>query len=281
MHKFCLPHGPLAVRYGDEKALEYIQKAGFQGVEISLENALKTGLLTGDENVLACYCLHIKETAKKYGLSIFNAYLPRVCEDETARKNAVKATAWMGANLLTLCPIVLDKSENNYQKNLRMNLEYYGVLKPEMEEFGVRIAIENRSLKSKDVWRFFAGRPSAVSSAEKLLDLRDRLGDGFCISLDVGHAYLAEEDPAETARLLGDALVCVRLWDTDVSEERHIAPTFGYVKWDALLTELRELHFDGVLTLDVDLLRVGEGVELAFVAYLGALSAVFAGKLNQ
>ena len=276
MYKVSLNHAQLSSVYGDFRALELLKENGFDGVDFSLENALNTGLLNASEKEIKNYFSSLKEKAQELGLTVFNAYLPMPCADEMARENAVKAAAWLGAEYLTLCPIVLEKAENNYKKNKALNTAYYLALKPVMEEYGVKVAVENRSLKSNDVWRFFAGKPSAVSSAEKLLDLLEELGDGFYASLDVGHAYLAGEDPAETATLLGNKLALVRLWDTDIAKERRVPPSFGYINFSALMQALKEMYYQGALNFDVDILRAGEDGVQPFVAYLSALGKVLA-----
>ena len=116
MHKISLSHKQVADIYGDARALELIKESGFDGVDFCLQNAIESGLLNGDENEMKSYFVRLGEMAKKLGLTMFNAYLPMPCEDETARKNAVKAAAWLGSNYLTLCPIVLEKAENNYNQ---------------------------------------------------------------------------------------------------------------------------------------------------------------------
>ena len=108
------------------------------------------------------------------------------------------------------------------------------------------------------------------------MDLLEELGDGFYASLDVGHAYLAGEDPAETATLLGNKLALVRLWDTDIAKERRVPPSFGYINFSALMQALKEMHYQGALNFDVDILRAGEDGVQPFVAYLSALGKVLA-----
>lgn len=265
--------------FGEEKGLEKIRECGFDGVDFCLTHALETGILNADEEGIKSYFTRVKQTAQNLGLSIVNAYLPMPLEDINARINAVKAASYLGAEYLTLCPIVLEKAENNYKKNKALNVEYYTALSKTMQDYKVKIAIENRSLKSADVWRFFAGKPSAVSSAEKLLDLLESLGDNFYVSLDFGHAYLAEEDIPETIALLADKLALVRLWDTDVAEARHIAPTFGYIQWQDALDALRRSRYKGALLMDVDILRSGEKVFLPFAEYLSSLGKSFAKSL--
>ena len=104
MYKISLNHAQLSSVYGESRALELLKENGFNGVDFSLENALNTGLLNGSENEIKNHFSALKEKAEKLGLTVFNAYLPMPCEDETARKNAVKAAAWLGAEYLTLCP---------------------------------------------------------------------------------------------------------------------------------------------------------------------------------
>ena len=59
MYKISLNHAQVSSVYGDFRALEILKENGFDGVDFSLENALKTGLLNATEKEIKNHLLNI------------------------------------------------------------------------------------------------------------------------------------------------------------------------------------------------------------------------------
>lgn len=253
--------------FGLEEGLKKIKECGFDCVEIDLNQAECAEVLRTGEG-LREYFEKVKKTADEAGVCVCQTYLSTDVDNPslTVAKNAVIATAVLGAKFAVIEPIVLSDSENTFVENLDKNVAYYGALKEIVKGKDVTVAIPNtvgyNELKK-------TGAPNAYSSAGKVLQLLGCLGEGFCACLDTARSYYAGQLPAHTARLLGDTLKTTRLADCDGQGEERLAITAGYIVWNNVVVALKEIGFEGVLNFDVDYVRSGESP----LVYLGQLTS--------
>jgi len=76
----------------------------------------------------------------------------------------------------------------------------------------------------------------------------ERLGLNF----DIGHFYCVGVDPAEAARRLAGHIRHVHLEDIAPSREhKHLVPGHGAVDFDAVFTALRDVGYDGWITVEL------------------------------
>lgn len=253
--------------FGIENGFEKIKQCGFDSVEIDL-TFFKEKLLLDDKG-LKNFFSSLKKSVTDNGLNICQTYISFDDEvDINLRKElaerTVFATSTLGARFTVIEPIILGDAENTYVQNFKQNLEFYGSLKALAQNTGVKIAIPNTAgynqLKK-------AGAPNACSSAGKILQLLDVLGDEFCACLDTNRAYYVGQRPCETAKILGEKLKVLRLSDSDGLRTVKVAVTGGHILWKEFVGALKEISFSGVLNFAPDYTLSGQTT----MTYLGRL----------
>ena len=217
--------------FGIENGFEKIKQCGFDSVEIDL-TFFKEKLLLDDKG-LKNFFSSLKKSVTDNGLNICQTYISFDDEvDINLRKKlaerTVFATSTLGARFAVIEPIILGDAENTYVQNFKQNLEFYGSLKALAQNTAVKIAIPNTAgynqLKK-------AGAPNACSSAGKILQLLDVLGDEFCACLDTNRAYYVGQRPCETAKILGE-----KLGRTVVDLDKEFTKTFNITPSDYITT---------------------------------------------
>ena len=90
-----------------------------------------------------------------------------------------------------------------------------------------------------------------VANIAGFLRLADNVGDGDLYALlDPVHLLAAAEIPQIVARMLGHRLTHVHLSDGDGTTNAHFSPGHGKVDWNALAQALREIGYDGSVSLE-------------------------------
>ena len=84
-----------------------------------------------------------------------------------------------------------------------------------------------------------------VNTVAQAVELVARLLPGVRILADTYHMNIEEDDPCAALRAAGDLLGAVHLSDSN----RH-QPGTGHVPFEAIIATLREIGFDGVLSVE-------------------------------
>ena len=71
------------------------------------------------------------------------------------------------------------------------------------------------------------------------------------INLDIGHAQLTDDDPAETIRSVGEALVHLHLEDIEGRVHRHLPFGQGNIDFGAVRRALEEIGYTGPYVADL------------------------------
>jgi sugar phosphate isomerase/epimerase len=105
---------------------------------------------------------------------------------------------------------------------------------------GLRVAIEPHPYR----W---------VCSAQSMLRLIERTGaDNLGLNLDPSHLFPNGEIPHYTAYQLGSRVFHTHFSDNDGQSNAHWRPGKGKVDWAAVLRALRDIGYDGVLSLELE-----------------------------
>ena len=204
------------------------------------------------------------ETFERYGLKCIQTHAPyylwndpnEYLDESFCRRyiNAIKATAWLGAPYMVAHPVLVrEGKETHYadgdclQQSLDYNFKFFSYLQPYALEYGVTIAIEN--VCGTNALRY-RGIPGVFTTAEKFHMLLDRLGDGFAVCFDTGHAYYSAENPAHFVKKLGNRLKVLHVHDNDGRLDLHNPLSFGYINWSDFIKALDEIGYDGVFSLE-------------------------------
>lgn len=241
---------------GDEKAVEYVAKAGFDGWDFSMfdmcrydwstEKAVMTGHPLASDNYLA-FARKLKQIGLDNGIvcNQSHAPFPVSCpEIRSYLKRAIECTAEAGGEICVIHP-------DNY-KTPEENGEMYLELLPFAKECGVKIAAENMWVWDavKDVSSF-----AACATSESFVEHIDMVGDPSLVAcLDLGHAEMrgSGSGAANMIRALGYRLQALHIHDNDRWHDSHQIPFSMDMDFDTIVRALKETGYRGWFTLEAD-----------------------------
>lgn len=290
MHKVSTSHAHFKDVFGDLEGLKKIKECGFDSVDFGLHayQEDENFILNKDEKSIIEYFTRVKNFLDEIGLEVAHTHAPyyyaapmeEFLKDDfiPVFKNAMLASKVLGSKYIVVHPALCPDYENDFQINYEINVAYYKKLKPYIKKYGVMVAIEN--MDSINPLKH-TGMPGVLSSGTKMNIMLDELGEGYCACLDTGHAFLSGQNPATTARLLGDRLKVLHLHDGDGINDMHIAPTCGYIDWADFIRALHEIKYKGAINFEVDFLRSGAKSICALGKFLCSLGRDFAERIEN
>ncbi|MBQ9939762.1 MAG: sugar phosphate isomerase/epimerase [Oscillospiraceae bacterium] len=245
-----------ARRIGEEKAVEYIAKAGFDAWDFSMfdmcrYNWEKNEAIIGNHPLSGNNCLAFARRLKQIGLdngiecNQSHAPFPVVCpEIRSFLKRAIECTAEAGGKICIIHP-------NNY-KGAEENAEMYFELLPFAKECGVKIATENMWCwdNEKDE-SSFAACATSESFVEHLTAVND---DFFVACLDLGHAEMrgSGSGAVNMIKTLGKHLQALHIHDNDRWHDSHQIPFSMDMDFVSIVKALKEIGYSGEFTLEAD-----------------------------
>jgi D-psicose/D-tagatose/L-ribulose 3-epimerase len=227
--------------------LPEIKKHGFDGVEVPLFRPsefaaadIRKGL---KDNGLECTICSVLTG----GLNIISAE-PAVRHKTRAHmEDCVKATAEAGAKIIAgplYSPVGLLTGRRRNADEWKWAVDCYQSLGPVLSQYNVTIAVEPLN-------RFETYFINTAADAVALCDQINHPNVG--ILFDTFHANIEEKDIAAGYRTVGRHLKHVHTCEND----RGI-PGSGHVEWNAVFEALRDLRYDGWLTIESFGFALGE-----------------------
>ena len=241
---------------GEEKAVEYIAKAGFDAWDFSMFAMCRydwatKGLLPNNHPLAGNEYLRFARTLKQIGLdngivcNQSHAPFPTYCpEIRSYLKRAIECTAEAGGQICIIHP-------DNY-KTAEQNAEMYAELLPFAKSCGVKIATENMWNWNNETKQ---AAPAACSSPESFCAHVDALGDEYMVAcLDIGHAEMKGVDTSafEMIRALGPRLQALHIHDNDKHHDSHQIPFSMQIDFEQVVSALKEIGYNGYFTLECD-----------------------------
>lgn len=241
---------------GEEKAVEYIAKAGFDAWDFSMFAMCKyswttRSLLENDHPLTSNEYLKFARKLKQIGLDngiICNqSHAPFPTSNPDIRsylKRAIECTAEAGGEICVIHP------DNN--KNGKENAEMYSELLPFAKEHGVKIATENMWNwdKEKDESSF-----AACATPESFCEHVDIMNSDFMVAcLDIGHAEMrgSNTSAVEMIKCLGPRIKALHIHDNDKWKDSHQIPFSMDIDFEAVANALKEINYSGYYTLEAD-----------------------------
>ena len=270
--KLSLCTGSLEQRFGYERAFEMIKAAGFDALDYGVdgwwdgkeETMAKINCLGKSESEIREYYGARYECAAKIGLeigqthSIFGptAFLKHRDIFVEITKNNILATNVLHSQYTVIHPIITPGRmvKDGYEECHALNLEFFRSLIPDLEKYGVKIAIEPMWVRDseKNI------RATVCSYPEEILQFLDELGtEHFCACPDLGHIALTESDtgdtPGSVIRKLGSATKVIHAHEVTKNIDSHTKPyTFaGSMDWDDIGAALREVGYTGTFNFEI------------------------------
>ncbi len=258
-------------------AVKKTAEAGFKFVDFDLTR--NAGFGGGSEEEEIKYFTRLNEIIKGYGVSLYQAHAPYIRfnsenpddlfnpEYIESQIKAIKRAKLLNVKYLVYHPYIpYPKNKENVpydysvfaEANFERNVKFFKLIKPYLQEYGIRGAIENCYAYD---WTKRAVVPSACSTSDELLSLVNAVGDDvFYCCLDVGHLNLINGESVESFILkAGKRLKVLHLNDNFGAQndwfgemDRHLPPFFGCVDWKVTVKALRKIEFDGVFSFEVN-----------------------------
>lgn len=248
--------GDIAPVIGEEKAVEYVAKAGFDAWDFSMFAMCKYDWETGSlfENnhpLTGNQYLAFARKLKKIGLdngivcNQSHAPFPSSCpEIRSYFKRAIECTAEAGGGLCVIHP------DNN--KSAQENAEMFLELLPFAKEQKVKIATENmwNWNKEKDESSF-----AACATSESFVEHIDTVKDDYLVAcLDIGHAEMRGSGSGAVPMIhaLGNRLQALHIHDNDRWHDSHQIPFSMSIDFAPIVKALKDIDYKGWFTLEAD-----------------------------
>ncbi len=239
---------------GEEKAIEYCAKAGFDAWDFSMFSMCKIDwenntLFENDHPLAGTQYLKFARKLKQIGLdngivcNQSHAPFPtRIAQIRSYYKRAIECTAEAGGEICVIHP-------DNY-KSPEENGEIYLELLPFAKEHNVKIATENMWNwdKEKDQASF-----AACATPESFNAHLDTLNDEYLTAcLDIGHAEMKgiNTSAVEMIRALGNRLTALHIHDNDKWHDSHQIPMSMDIDFKEIIATLKEVNYKGYFTLE-------------------------------
>lgn len=241
---------------GEEKAVEYVAKAGFDAWDFSMFSMCKYDYATqsllenshplAKENYLA-FARRLKQIGLDNGIVCNQSHAPFPVSCKEIRsylKRAIECTAEAGGKICVIHP------DNN--KSAAENAEMYCELLPFAKEHGVKIATENMWNWDKALDRScFAACATPESFCAHIDAVND---DNFVACLDIGHAEMQGSDTTAESMIkaLGSKLQALHIHDNDKWHDSHQIPFSMSIDFIQVVKALKQIGYNGYLTLEAD-----------------------------
>ncbi len=155
---------------------------------------------------------------------------------------AIRGTALLGCRHLVIHPLMpWGRVEADAQLAHDINLDFMTRLCRAAAKYDVVICLENMPF-----------RQQSMATPEACLRFVREIDDpNFRMCLDTGHCAVHGIRPGDAVRMLGkEMLKVLHVHDNDGERDRHWYPYEGVIDWRDFGTALREIGFDGSLSLE-------------------------------
>ena len=248
--------GSAAKRIGEQKAVEYVAKAGFDAWDFSMlamckydwesRRALNTDHPLAGPNYLA-FARELKQIGLDNGIvcNQSHAPFPSTCPQiRSYWKRAIECTAEAGGQICVIHPL----NDGSVEENKAL----YWELLPFAKNCGVKIATENMWGwdKVKDESCF-----AACATAESFNAHLDAVNDpDFVACLDIGHAEMRGNNTtaAQMIEALGSRLQALHIHDNDQWHDSHQIPFSMKIDFVSVVKALKKIGYGGYFTLEAD-----------------------------
>lgn len=246
-------------RYGAEKYRK-LRAHGYDCCDFPMADT-EDELYSCSEEEFTARLIRERENAEAAGIRIHQVHGPwrwpfrdATEEDRAERlekmKKSIRGSALLGCKYWVIHPVmpygIEDIGTELADKTWEINLAFMGELLKTAKEAGAVICLENLPFT-----RF------SLASAEAVKRFVKRMNDGnFKACLDTGHAAVFPGgDVPGAIRLLGEDIRVLHVHDNDGVDDRHFMPYFGVTDWAGVKQALKDISFEGVLSLESSLPR--------------------------
>lgn len=241
---------------GEEKAIEYYAKAGFDAWDFSMfemcrydrvATCVKPSSHPLSGNEWKAFAKRLARVASDCGIFCNQSHAPfpsKYADVRSYYKRAIECTAIVGGDICVIHP--------DNDKSAAENAEMYYEILDFAKSCNVRIATENMwNWDSEKDESSFAACATPASFCEHI----DIINDPFLVAcLDIGHAEMrgSQTSATEMIKALGSRLKALHIHDNNKWKDSHQLPFTMDVDFVPIVDVLREVGYDGVFTLEAD-----------------------------
>lgn len=241
---------------GEEKAVEYVAKAGFDHWDFSMFEMARRDRVTGGVlpsnhplagNGRLAFARKLKQIGLDNGITCNQSHAPFPVTVKGIRdslKYAIECTAEAGGKICIVHP------DNN--KTPEENAEMYFELLPFAKDHNVIIATEN-------MWNWDKEKnealPAACSSHQNFLEHVLAVNDPYLVAcLDIGHAEMRglNTTSVDMIHTLGKHLKALHIHDNDKWHDSHRNPFTMDISFEPIVKALKDIGYTGDFTLEAD-----------------------------
>lgn len=240
---------------GEEQAVAYIAKAGFDAWDFSMFRMFdfdgRTGTVLPTAHPLSggdylAFARRLKQVGTDNGIPCNQSHAPFPSCPEAVPylKRAIECTAEAGGQICVIHP------SNN--KSAEENGQMFRELLPFAKACGVKIATEN-------MWNWESGSdqasPAACSDPESFNAHLDAVNDeDFVACLDIGHAEMRglHTSAPEMILALKNRLQALHIHDNDRWHDSHQLPFTMQIDFSTVIRALKSVGYQGYFTLEAD-----------------------------
>jgi len=246
--------GSISRLTGEEKAIEYVAKAGFDAWDFSLFDlcrydrkakcVIETNHPLAGKDYLS-FAKKLKQIATDNGIVCNQTHAPFPSEAPEVRdvlKKAIECTAEVGAEICVIHPQKLFTPE----ENAKMYMEYL----PYAKSCGVKIAAENIWIWDEENKRAL---PAACSAPKSFCDHIDAVDDEYFVAcLDIGHSEMMGDDVSavKMIKALKHRLGALHIHDNDKRHDCHQIPFSMNIDFKPIVAALKEINYSGYFTME-------------------------------
>lgn len=250
-------HSSMFAYYSEADAIKMLSDAGFDA--ISYDFHANERFYSRDRNPEELVTL--RKIAEDNGMFFNQSHAPFRHPGNESEMNkyiddiiqSIKFSSLLGAKIIVVHPLKFISGRPETEEAVfETNMEFYNKFTPYCEEYGVKVALENMwqykdCLGTKAIVHSTCSKPAEFV---KYLDALDN--DCFVGCLDIGHALLVREDPAEFIRILGNKyLKALHVHDVNGFVDTHTLPYCGGMgDWDCISQALYDIGYGGEFTFE-------------------------------
>lgn len=244
-----------------EKAICCLKEAGYDAIDFDLNLVNYNNI---EEEKFDEYFLNLKAIADKCGIEIYQTHsqcwgysraITQEYFDITVKD--IRATSLLGAKYIVIHPLRPPQRKfDEYKEQMKkVNMDFFGRLRPYLEKYDVIECIENMFGHNED------GYYPTFSRPEEMVEYIEQLGtDRFGACLDTGHMFLTCDKTGDTVenavRKLGKYIKVLHVHDNRKEEDSHFPPYYGDIEWANVVKAVKEIGFKGVWNLELSLYKL-------------------------
>lgn len=245
--------------YDYEAGFKKMRCHGYDAVDYSELASPDSDLYKMKAEEFRAFLTGVGQAAEENGIEIVQLHglWPTFNEDKTradrqeSKEHFIKdieAAYYLGCKNIVIHPFMPFGAgfETDRDKIWDVNYELFSSLMPYAEKYDKTICVENLP--------FTAIQMCTVREIKKLVRKIDNPHLKICF--DTGHAHMWHENIADNVRLIGSDLATLHVHDNKGRWDQHLIPYFGTINWNEFLSALKEIDFQGCLSLETFISKV-------------------------